>query len=151
MYCADLAGKSPTNAADRAAVARWLLWEASAWFPLCFTHMVENIVKPLRNQQPDKKVLADAAPRAHQLAKGLDEHLSKTKWLVGDDITMADFAVAAPMHIWAAAGIPLDGYANVRRWYAEVAKVPAWHNTQAAVEDVLLPKSTATTNSTTET
>lgn len=107
--------------------------------------MVENIVKPLRSQEPDRKILEDAAPRAHQLAKGLDRHLSKTKWLVGNDITMADFAVAAPMHIWKAAGIPLDDYANVKRWYADVAKVPAWQNTQAAV-DVLLPKSTVPTN-----
>ena len=108
--------------------------------------MVENIVKPLQGQKPDKKTLDDVAPRAHQLAKGLNEYLSKRKWLVGNTITMADFAVAAPMHLWAAAGIPLGGYANVQRWYAEIAKVPAWQNTQAAV-DVLLPKSTTITNS----
>lgn len=78
-------------------VNRWLLWEASSWFPTCYIYLVENVVKPLMKGQPDQKVLDAESEKFHRSAGILEARLSKNKWLTGDHLTIADIAVAAPM------------------------------------------------------
>ena len=90
---------------------------------------------------PDQKVLEAQDPKFHQLAGILDAVLSKQKWLCGNDPTIADIAVAAPMHLYKSQRLPLDKHPNLKRWYVEgVAKMPCWQKTQAAVDKALLPK-----------
>jgi glutathione S-transferase len=56
----------------RADINRWLLWEGSAWFPSCYTYLVEYVVKPLLNDKPDDTIIDKAAPNWHRLADILD-------------------------------------------------------------------------------
>jgi glutathione S-transferase len=146
QYAADL-GDCPAYPKDlkkRADVNRWLLWEASVWFPSCYVYLVEYVVKPLLKAEPDQSVIDAQAPRWHQLAGILDAQLSKTKWLTGDDVSIADIAVAAPMHLHAAQRLPLDGHPNLKRWMTEgIENLPCWQKTQAAVDRVLLPSAAA--------
>jgi glutathione S-transferase len=143
MYAADKGGDSPLYPQDpqqRAVVNRWLFWESSVWFPCCYAYLVENVVKPLLKSQPDQAVLGAQAPTFHKLAAVLEGQLSSTKWLTGDHITIADVAVAAPMHLHAAANMPFEKYPNVVKWMTEgVEKLPSWRRTQQAVEKALLP------------
>lgn len=121
---------------------RWLLWEASSWFPTCYVYLIENVVKPLMKGEPDQKALDGESGKFHKGAGILEARLSKNKWLTGDHVTIADIAVAAPMHMWDAQKLPLDQYPNVKRWLTEeVAQLDGWKNTQGAVDQVLLPNS----------
>ena len=130
QYAADKYGKTaqyPSDAAARADVNRWLLWESSSWFATCYVHLVENCVKPVLNDSPDESVLAAEAPNFHKLAGILDARLASNRWLCGDAPTIADIAVAAPMHLHAWAKLPLDQHGNLKRWMAdEVEQLPAW-------------------------
>jgi len=102
QYSADLIGSEkhyPKDLKQRADINRWLLWEASTWFPSCYTYLVEYVVKPLLNTAPDEGVIEKEAPNWHRLAGLLDARLAKSKWLAGDTVTIADIAVAAPMHV----------------------------------------------------
>ena len=47
-------------------------------------------------------------------------------YLVDGNLTLADFAVAAPLEHAEAARFPLDAFGNIRRWYAGLAKLDAW-------------------------
>ena len=101
QYAADKAGNAsayPTDLKTRADVNRWLLWECGTWFPTCYVHLVENCVKPLLGAETDQSVLDGEAPNFHKLAGILDARLSGSAYLCGDDPTIADVAVAAPMH-----------------------------------------------------
>lgn len=148
QYAADLDGGSPTYPKDlkqRAMVNRWLLWEASVWFQSCYVYLVEFVVKPLLGAQPDQSVIDREAPNFHKLATILDNQLSKAKWLTGDQITIADIAVAAPMHLHAAQRLPLDQHPNLKRWLTEgIEQLPCWQKTQGAVDKALLPGKAAT-------
>lgn len=148
LYAAEL-GKSeyyPSDIKKRADVNRWLFWESSVWFPSCYIYLVENVVKPLLKDEPDKSILDAQDERFHQLATILEATLSKNKWLVGDELTIADLSVAAPMHLHAAQKLPLDKYPSLRRWIAEVEKLPSWQKTQGAVDKALLPNGAQATN-----
>ena len=143
QYAADANGGHPAYPKDlkeRAAVNKWLLWEASAWFPSCYIYLVEYVVKPLLNTTPDEEVIKGAAPRFHQLATILNDQLKKTKYLAGDVLTIADIAVASGMHLWEDCQLPLDQYPELKSWMINlIEKIPAWENTQGAVEKALLP------------
>lgn len=147
QYAADLSKNPeyyPTDLKIRATVNRWLLWEASVWFPSCYVYLVEFVVKPLLKGEPDQAVIDAQAPKWNQLAGILDEQLSKTRWLAGDKVTIADIAVAAPMHLHEAQRLPLDQHPNLKRWLLEdVEKLPSWQKTQGAVNKALLPGTAA--------
>jgi glutathione S-transferase len=134
QYAADKLGKSefyPTALAERADVNRWLLWEASAWFPSCYVYLVENCVKPVLGGAPDPSVLAAQSDNFHKLAGILDERLGKSPWLCGNGPTIADIAVAAPMHLHGWSKLPLEQHRNLGRWMTErVEKLPAWQATR---------------------
>ena len=140
QYAADLGGSDnhyPKNLKQRADINRWLLWEGSTWFPSCYTYLVEYVVKPLLKTEPDQAVIDREAPNWHRLAGILDARLSKSKWLAGDTVTIADIAVAAPMHVHRQQRLPLDRHPNLARWMADVEGLPCWQRTQGAVDRAL--------------
>lgn len=143
QYAAELSKDEsayPRDAKKRAEVNCWLLWESSVWFQSCYVYLVEHVVKPLLKAEPDQSVIDAQAPTWNKLAGILDAQLAKTKWLCGDHVTIADIAVAAPMHLHAAQKLPLDKHPNLNRWLTEgIEKLPAWQKTQGAVDKALLP------------
>ena len=146
QYAADVDNRDdyyPKDLKKRATVNRWLLWESSVWFQSCYVYLVEFVVKPLLKAEPDQSVIDAQAPRWNQLAGILDAQLSKTKWVAGDQLTIADIAIAAPMQLYAAQRLPLDKYPNLKRWMVDgIEKLPSWQKTQGAV-DKLVPGTAA--------
>lgn len=143
MYAADKTGADsmyPKDLKRRADVNRWLLWEASSWFPTCYIYLCENVVKPLMNTEPDQKVTNAESEKFHRGAGILESRLSKHKWLTGDNVTIADIAVAADMHLWRHQKLPLDKYPNIKRWLVDgIEQLESWKKTQGAVDKALLP------------
>ncbi len=135
----------PKDSKRRADLHRWLFWEASSWFPTCYKYLVEYVVKPLMKAEPDQKVIDDESEKFHQGAGVLETRLSKNKWITGDNLTIADFAVAAPMHLWRSSRLPLDQYPNVKRWLEAIEELNSWKKTQEAVNKALLPNGPPTT------
>ena len=147
QYAAELSGfvsAYPRDLKKRADVNRWLLWETSTWFPTCYVYLVEFVVKPLLKAEPDQSIIDNEAPKWHRLASILDARLSKSRFLTGDDITIADIAVASPMHLHAAQQLPLEDHPHLKRWLTQdIESLPCWKKTQGAVEKALLPGKTS--------
>ncbi len=123
----------PRDPKVRADINRWLLWEAAQWFPSCYVYLVENVVKPLLKAEPDPAAIEKEAPNWHKLAGILDERLAKQRWLCGDRVTIADIAVAAPMHLHPFQKLPLNAHPNLRRWMTEdVEQLTCWQETDVA-------------------
>jgi glutathione S-transferase len=133
QYAADKVGNDsayPRDLKTRADVNRWLLWESSSWFPSCYVFLVENCVKPLLGGAPDPAVLDAQAAQFHKLAGILDARLANSPWVAGDAPTIADIALAAPMHLHGWQRLPLGDHPNLQRWMAErVEQLPSWHKT----------------------
>jgi len=51
------------------------------------------------------------------------------RWLVWEDMTLADYAVAAPHKD--RARLPLDEYPHLLAWFERVRELPAWRNSEA--------------------
>ena len=78
-------------------------------------------------------------PNFNKLATILETQLSKTKWLAGDSFTIADIAVAAPMHLHAESKLPLNEYPSLKRWIADVEQQQCWKDTEEPVLVALVP------------
>ena len=57
--------------------------------------------------------------------------LGKQPYLVGKDVTLADFSVAAPL-FYARGDMPLGPYAHVRDWFDRVSALPCWRRRRNA-------------------
>ena len=133
QYAADKHNKNayyPTDLQTRADINRWLLWESSSWFPSCYVYLVENCVKPLLGDHADPAILAAQADTFHKLAGILDARLATSDWLCGPSVTIADIIVAAPMHLHAVQGLPLDLHPHLLHWMKErIEPLPCWEET----------------------
>lgn len=135
QYAADKVGASsayPSDAQTRADINRWHLWEASQWFPTCYVYLVENVVKPILGDTPDAGVLSAEQERFDQCAGVLNARLGQATFLVGDQPTIADIAMAAPMHLHSYQKLPLDNYPNISAWMERIEAIPAWKKTDVA-------------------
>ena len=135
QYVADKTGAAayyPKDLKVRADINRWHLWEAAHWFPSCYVYLVENVVKPLLSAEPDASVTNKEAPNWHKLAGILDQRLAGRRWLCGESVTLADIAVAAPMHLYRWQKLPLESHPNLRRWIDAVEQLPCWKATDVA-------------------
>jgi glutathione S-transferase len=120
----------PRELKARADINRWLLWESSSWFPSCYVFLVENCVKPLLGSAPDPAVLDAQQAQFHKLAGILDKRLADRPWIAGNGVTIADIALAAPMHLHGWQKLPLADHPNLKRWLLErVEPLPCWQKT----------------------
>jgi len=120
----------PEDARARADIMRWQSWHLQHWSRGTTPFIFENLVKGLlKLGPPDEKALAQAAAIFHADAAMLDRHLAARAWLVNEELTLADFTVVAPLLYAEAGRLPLEPYANIRRWLAAQAALPAWQET----------------------
>jgi glutathione S-transferase len=123
-------GLLPVDARGRADVMRWMFWDSCSWDPACATYIFENLVKPFFGRgEADPAELEKVAPRFEKFATVLDDQLKTHQFITGDNPTIADFTIAAPLNAAEEAKMPLAPYANIRRWYGDMASLPAWKKT----------------------
>jgi glutathione S-transferase len=121
----------PDDARTRADIMRWQSWQLAHWGkeacePLIFQRMVKKIVGL---GPPDDAIVAKGTEAFHREARVLDAHLAKNRYLVGTELSLADFSVAAPLVYAKEAELPLAPYSHVRDWSARVLALPAWRET----------------------
>lgn len=108
-------------------VLRWLSWDSEHFGPHAGTLYFEHVIRPLFGLgTPDPETVEEAQGYVRKYGQVLEDHLQGRRWLVGEALTVADFAVAATLPYAAEARIPLDGFPAVRRWYARLEELPAW-------------------------
>ena len=96
-HLSNKAGSDLWPAHDPAAqveVLRWLSWDAFQFVRFTGVFYFEHCIKPMLGLgAPDSKALAVAAGGFHESAHILDQHLSTRTFLLGDRLSIADFAV----------------------------------------------------------
>lgn len=123
----------PQNVRDRADVNRWMFW-AGAHFAVPVSAFTWEHVwkKRVTGADADAAALAVAAQEMHKVASLLDTHLARREWIVGDCLTLADFAVAGPLTYLEQARLPLAQYANLLAWFGRIGQLEAWQRTEPA-------------------
>ena len=127
-YLAEKAGSDlwPRDA-RQTEVMRWLMWDATEFAPAAGTFYFEHIIKPrFQQREADPAEIARVTPDFERYAGVLDAHLKGRRYLVGDALTVADFAVAITLPYAEKAHLPLENFPEIRRWHDRLGQLPAW-------------------------
>jgi glutathione S-transferase len=99
QYLADKAGDNslfPRNARTRADITRWQCWGGLYFNSALGTLAFETVAKPKNNAgPPDTALVEQAHATLSRFAPVLDAHMDGRKYLVDDQLTLADYSMAA--------------------------------------------------------
>ncbi|MEM1362372.1 MAG: glutathione S-transferase family protein [Pseudomonadota bacterium] len=126
-----LAAQSPNDLLGQSAqewghITQWMIWQSVELSPVVVPLHVENYFKRVRGIEADEAKRDAAMETLRALLKILDSALAGTDYLVGDRLTVADFAVAGDFSHAEEAGFPLGDFPNVARWLSTIQGLPAW-------------------------
>ena len=124
----------PPDEKSRADMNRWLFWSACHFAPACALFIRERVSKVIvaGAGAPDPSEITRGELQLPPVARTLDEHLATRDWIAQDRLTLADFAVAAPLMHMKRAQLPLDDFGNLQSWFARVRATAAWAATEPA-------------------
>jgi glutathione S-transferase len=131
-----LAGKAPGQtlypeaAQARADIDRWMFWCAQHYAPAIGVLTWERAWKGMTGcGEADPLEVARGERELAECAFVLDNHLAGRSWVCGDSLSLADFALAAPMMYSDKVALPLAQYEHLQAWFARVQQLPAWQET----------------------
>jgi glutathione S-transferase len=121
----------PVAATSRAEVIRWQAWHLAHWAPALKVFIFENVFRAVRGLgETDTQAVERNLPTFHKLATILEQRLSKSPWLAGPAMTLADLSVASYLMYADVARMPLADYGAIRRWFDRIASLPEWRDTE---------------------
>ena len=108
-------------------VIRWFSWNSQHFLRHGGALFFEHIVKPRFGRgAADPKAVESALAGFRTCAAVLNAHLKGREWLVGDELTVADFSVAVTLPYAKLAGLPVEEFPEIRRWHDQLREFPAW-------------------------
>ena len=120
----------PQERRARADVSRWMFWACQHFAPaigvLTWEHLWKKFVT---GQDAEPKEVARGEADLAEAARVLDKHLATRQWLVGDAVSLADYAVVAPLMYKEKAHLPLADYPHLLAWFERIQALPAWQRT----------------------
>ena len=145
QYLAEKAGDEslfPRDARTRADITRWQVWEIAHFNRAFGTLAFEVLAKAKHNfGQRDEYLVRQAQENLARFAPVLDAHLTGRDYLVGKNITLADYSMI-PFEGYRAL-LPFDWapYRNINAYFDRVRTAPAWVRAAATT---LSPRAAAT-------
>ena len=130
VHLAEMAGSDIWPRDSRQVeVVRWLVWDAAHFSRHAGTLFFEHVVRAHAGLgEPNQALVTEAEGFFRKFAEVLDDHLTGREYLVGSSLTIADFAVAAILPWACEAKLPLADFPEIRRWHADLERLPAWRD-----------------------
>ncbi|WQG85594.1 glutathione S-transferase family protein [Kangiella aquimarina] len=112
----------PEGALAQARIQQWQFFEQYSHEP--FIAVARFINKYLG--MPDDRLEEYASKQAggHKALKVMEQQLSKTPFITGEDFTTADISLYAYTHVAHEGGFELDDYPAIQEWLNRVASLP---------------------------
>lgn len=125
---------------DEPEMIRWLSWGKENFVRACDTVHFERGTKQRYGLGPiDQEKIEEGLGQFHMAAAILDAELVDRQWLVGMSLSYADFRMATFLPFNDVAGLPLDDYPSVARWYRQLEEIDAWRDPFKGLDAPELP------------
>lgn len=119
----------PRDARGQIEVQRWLSWDASHFTAHGGTLYFENLIKPAIGMGAPDLAVVDGANRMFAASAAvLESHLARRRFLLGDCLSVADFAVGAALPYAQAARLPLADFPAIVQWHERLNALPGWRD-----------------------
>ncbi len=129
QYLADKAGDErlfPREPQARADVIRWQFWELTHFNRDFGALAFETVAKARRGLPPDSALVTLARAGLARSAPVIDAHVAERRYLVGDHVTLADYAVV-PLESYRSL-VPFDWspYPHLNKYLDAVSRLEPW-------------------------
>lgn len=122
----------PLEERARADVARWMFWDSTTWDPAVAILAFERVVKGLFGfGGPDPMRVEEGETKFKFAAGILNAHLRGRDYVAGEQLSLADFALASGLTLAEPAALPIAAYPEIQRWGAAMTALPAWNAVRA--------------------
>ena len=139
QYLADKAGDEmlfPRDLRTRADVVRWQCWELAHFNKAFSTLAFETVAKARLNFGPaDPRRVEVAKADLARYAPVLDAHVAHREYLVGRNITLADYSMLMLEGYRTLVPFDFSGYRNLNAYFDHVSKADAWQRSAASGAD----------------
>jgi glutathione S-transferase len=122
LYLAQKYGQGRWLPADPVGAARVQRWLSVAAGPIAYGPAAARLITVFGAPHNAQEVIA----RAHALLKVMDQELATSRYLVGDEPTIADVAGYSYIAHAPEGNVALDEYANVQAWLARIEALPGF-------------------------
>jgi glutathione S-transferase len=117
----------PTAGALAPDLQMWVSWSTHHFTRAASVFYWEFVIKPILGQpEVDTHAIQEATRDFHRYAKVLDDVLSTRSWLVGNQLTYADFRVATALPFATKSNLPIERYPRILEWHERLCRLPAW-------------------------
>ena len=118
LYLASLYDSAlvPRDLFERAKVNEWLFWEQYSHEPYIAVRRFQKAYLGKSDSELDPRLLANGKRALAQMS----DQLSRTPFLAGENLTVADIALVAYTRVAHEGGFDLDEFPNLRSWVARV-------------------------------
>jgi glutathione S-transferase len=117
----------PSDPAKQIDVVKWLSWNSEHFTRHAGNLYFNYVIKPKFGLGAvDEKAVEEATGFLKQFGAVLDQHLAGRNFLLGDHLTIADFAVSVTLPHAEKIRLPLDGFNNIARWKELLSELPGW-------------------------
>ncbi len=130
QYVAEGTHLYPSDPKVRADISRWQFWTSFNLGPTTAALIFERAFKESMGfGKPDPALVEKEQQKLDSMSLVLDQHLEGREFLVGDGLTIADFAVCAEMSFNSIGQLDFSSYANITAWEERLDAIPAWKKT----------------------
>jgi glutathione S-transferase len=117
----------PDAERPRADILRWLCWELAHYNQALGALAFETVAKPaFMKMQPDAAAVEIARRSLQRFAPVLEQHLKGRRFVVGDGVTLADYAVGHLEGFKRMVPFDWSGFPSVNAFYDRLADDPHW-------------------------
>ena len=138
LYLAEKAN-SPLvgkTANERYEVLQWMFWSGEQWRVFSTLMFNERVAGRAIGQVEDLSIVNLLLKNIRAAASVLDAHLAGRRFIVGDELTLADIDIAAPFSQVHRTKVPFAEFPNLWAWQQQLLEtVPAWAETKHDLDD----------------
>lgn len=117
----------PRDERGQIELTRWLTWNSEHFTRHAGELYFQYIIKPKFGLGPqDQAAIEESTGFFKRFAGVLNDHLRGRKYILGDKLSVADFAVGITLPYAETAHIPVAEFPEVSRWHAQLNELPAW-------------------------
>jgi glutathione S-transferase len=133
QYLAGKAGDTtlfPRNPRTRADITRWQCWEGIHFNAALGTLAFETVAKPKNNAgPPDAGLVEQACATLPRFAAVLDGHMDGRKYLVDDQLTLADYSMATFEAYVSLVPFNFSPYRHIHAYFERMRQSEPWIRT----------------------
>ena len=117
----------PDDPIQQIEIMQWIAWDTAHFGRHAGTHYFENYIKgKFGLGEPSAAALDEARGFFCQFAEVLEQRLSTQPYVLGDQLTIADFHLNANLTVHETSKLDFSNFQAISRWHNQLNSLPAW-------------------------